>query len=281
MKKWVTNLLLIIFCAVFLVSAYFLVDYFLDSRKQQNQFSELTQLIEQAQQTQPTVSEDPVILDPDAPIQEADGPVLVQIADPETGELISILPEYAELYLLNNDFIGWISIEGTNLNYPVMYHPESTDYYLRKDFYEQYSSHGCVYVREACSLDPHSDNVTIYGHNMLDGTMFHALHSYKKQSFWEEHKTITLNTLDEYREYEVMAVLQVDASVTADFQYHLFVDAADETHFAQYVNTCKERAYYDTGVTAEYGDKLITLSTCDRSITNGRLIVVAKLITEE
>jgi sortase B len=116
---------------------------------------------------------------------------------------------------------------------------------------------------------------------MSDGSMMAALHKYKKQSFWEEHKTITLNTLTEYREYEIVAVFRTSVSVTTGFLYNLFVDASEPEEFDAYVQKCKSIAYYDTGVEVEYGDKLITLSTCDRSITNGRLVVVAKLITDE
>lgn len=273
MKRWVTNVLLVIFCAVFLVSAYFIVDYFLDSHKQQSQFDDLSQLI--SSKKDPQVEEETV-----ADATEATGPVLIQVTDPETGEIVEVLEEYAELYLLNNDIVGWMTIPGTKIDYPVMHHPESTDYYLYKDFYEKHSSHGCFYVREQCSVEPHTDNVTIYGHNMYDGTMMAALHDYKSKDFWAEHKTITFNSLTEYREYEIMAVFRIEASIDVDFQYHLFVDAADEAHFMEFVNNCKSLSLYDTGVTAQYGDKLITLSTCDRSITNGRLVVVARLINE-
>lgn len=285
MKRWVTNVLLVVFAIVFLVSGYFLVDYILDSRKEQGVYNDLAAIVEKGQQDAP---QQPVQSDPDTPQQAPEDEtvptepetLLTKVKDPETGEWVEILPEYAELYTINNDLVGWMYLEDTDINYPVMHHPETADYYLYKDFYEKYSSHGCFYIREACRVEPHTDNITIYGHNMYDGTMMADLHNYKKQSFWEDHKTITFNSLTEYRQYEILAVFPIEASVNADFQYHLYVHFADEEHFAEFADTCKALSLYDTGVNAEFGDKLITLSTCDRSMTNGRLVVVAKLITE-
>ena len=287
MKRWATTVLLIIFCAVFLVSGYFLVEYLWDANKEQGSFDELAGMMQSAQQEKPSGSaqqnnskpEDPE--DPKAEPEVDPYEGLVPVVDPSNGETVYMLPEFTELYTINQDIVGWMTLEGTNINYPVMHRPEDVDYYLKRDFYGEYSSRGCFYLQEVCSLDPHSDNVTIYGHNMSDGSMMAALHKYKKQSFWEEHKTITLNTLTEYREYEIVAVFRTSVSVTTGFLYNLFVDASEPEEFDAYVQKCKSIAYYDTGVEVEYGDKLITLSTCDRSITNGRLVVVAKLITDE
>ena len=291
-KRWLTTILLTIFCSVFLVSGYFLVDYMIYSKKEHGSFDDLASMMENAQQNKPSKN------DPSKPgsnggngyngtgsLEDFDPDKdpyggLTPVVDPSTGETVFMLPEFAELYTINQDIVGWMKLEGTNINYPVMHRPEDVDYYLERDFYGDHSYRGCFYLQEVCSLDPHSDNVTIYGHNMSDGTMMAALHKYKKQSFWEDHKTITFNTLTEYREYEVVAVFRASVSVNTGFLYNLFVNAKDEAEFDAYVAKCKSLAYYDTGVEVHYGDKLITLSTCDRSITNGRLVVVAKLITE-
>lgn len=286
MNRWVKAVLLIFFIAVFLTSGYFLADYLRNSQQEQGSFDDLADMMEAAQQQKPDKQQTVKPVDPmegdHAQMPEEDPyEGLVPVVDPATGETVYMLPEFAELYTLNRDIVGWMTLEGTNLNYPVMHRPEDVDYYLERDFYGEHSYRGCFYLQEICSLDPHSDNVTIYGHNMSDGTMMAALHKYKKQSFWEEHKTITLNTLTEYRQYEVVAVFRTSVSVDTGFLYNRFVDASDPEEFEAYIEKCKSIAYYDTGVEAHYGDKLITLSTCDRSITNGRLVVVAKLITGE
>lgn len=289
MKRWLSNILLVVFAAIFVVSAYFLIDYILESRKQQDLFNNLANLVEQdkpsttepqketenSQQTTGPSGNGITIKPTDGSINDE----LVPIKDPDTGETIMILPEYATIYMMNTDLVGWMTIDGTNINYPVMQTPDYKDYYLRRDFNGNYSTAGCLYAREECDVNKPSDNITIYGHKMSNGTMFAALHKYQKKSFWEENKYITFDTLTEHHTYEIMSVFITTASIGEGFDYHLFVDAYTEARFNDFVSTCKELALYDTGVEAQYGDKFITLSTCDYSVTNGRLVVVAKRVS--
>lgn len=274
MKRWMSNVLIAVFAAVFLLCAYFLADYFMDSRQRQNEFASLADLVEQVQQEQEqTKTTDPAETET-APADSG----LVQVTNPETGETVDVLKEYAQLYLMNNHLVGWMELEGTKLNYPVMQTPDSTDYYLHKGFDRSYSAHGCLYAREECDVGAPSDNITVYGHNMKDGSMFAPLFKYENKRFWEQNPYITFDSLTEHRTYQVMAVFYTTASEGEGFAYHLFEDAADEAEFYDFVDTCKELAIYDTGVTASYGDKLITLSTCEYSRTNGRFVVVAKRV---
>ena len=279
MKRWLSNLLIFVFVAVFLVSGFFLGRYWLESRKQKGQFDELTQIMEQARPTAPQAPLQDVPEDSTAPSQAETEPVseLVSVIDPKTGLAVQVLPEYAPLYALNSDLAGWLAIPDTNINYPVMHAPDRTDYYLYRDFYGQDSSHGCLYVREACDVQTPSDNVVIYGHRMKDGSMFHDLLNYEKQSYYEAHKYIEFNTLTERHTYEILAVFKTVATASG-FDYYLFVDAFDEADYADFIAQCKALSLYDTGVSAQYGDKLITLSTCEYSQDNGRMVVVAKRI---
>jgi len=278
MKRWLTNLLLIFFSAVFVICAWLLLDYYLDSRKQKNAFDDLSAIMHQATVPAPQEAEDE-----DTPISPDDktvqaSPATVFVTDPETGEQVELLPEFAQLYTMNNDIIGWISIEDTVVDYPVMQTPDSPDYYLHLGFDEQYSSHGCIYAREVCDVFAPSDNITIYGHRMNDGSMFQVLTKYQDAAYWEEHKYIQFNTLKERNTYEIFAVFSIESSEDSPFLYHLFVDAADEAHFDEYIANCRSYALYDTGIVPTFGDKLITLSTCEYSQTNGRLVVVARRV---
>ena len=117
---------------------------------------------------------------------------------------------------------------------------------------------------------------------MNDGSMFAGLMKFKDKSFWEKHKTVSFDTLTDRQTYEVIAVFKtvVYTDSPESFKYYQFVNAENAEDFTAYVEKCKELSLYDTGVTAEYGDKLLTLSTCEYSRTNGRLVVVAKLINE-
>lgn len=186
-----------------------------------------------------------------------------------------LLPEYEAVYARNPDTVGWLEIAGTCINYPVMQTPDHADFYLKRSFDGAYSAHGCIYVRESCDVFAPSDNVTIYGHHMNDGSMFAALDNYRRQSFWQEHPTIRFDTLYAHHTYTVFAVFTTTATPGEGFAFHLFENAADEADFDAFVAQCKERSLIDTGITPLYGDKLICLSTCEYTLSNGRLVVAA------
>ena len=275
MSRKVYNILIFIFAAIFLVSAFLVGSYFIESSRAQSDYDEITKLMESGrEQSQSTVPFSPPIqLAPEEP-----EPTGSSVPTETTGT--TILPEYAALYLQNKDMVGWIEIEGTKLNYPVLQTPDYKDFYLKRDFNKETSNHGAIYVQENCDVWTPSDNVVIYGHNMKDGSMFATLLKYKKQSYWEEHRFIYFNTLLERHTYEIVAVFKTTATIGQGFEYHLFVDAETEEEFDAYISQIKKLAYYDTGVDAQYGDKLITLSTCEYTLTNGRLVVVAKRVEE-
>lgn len=289
MKRWMFTVLIIFFIGVFLVSAGILGKYMWDSHIQKQHQSEITQLVDRPE-TRPTPPAQAAPVSPAAtgstapeetthPEDTTSPYEYEEVVDPDTGLKIQLLKEYAELYKINNHLVGWIQIPGTAVNYPVLQNKDATDYYLHKDIYREYSRHGCIYVREACDVFAPSDNITIYGHRMKDGTMFHALNSYAEKEFYDEHKYIYFDTLTEYHTYEIIAVFVTTATKGEGFRYHAFDTAADAAEFDAFVSQCKALSLYDTGVTVEYGDKLITLSTCDYSVTNGRMVVVAKCVS--
>lgn len=188
-----------------------------------------------------------------------------------------VLSKYKELYLQNEDMVGWISIAGTTINYPVMQSKNNPNFYLKHNFEKEYSDLGVPYIQENCDI-PTSDNLVIYGHHIKGGKMFGALENYKDKGFYEEYKTIQFDTLSEQAEYEIVAVFKTVAYSAEGYRYYDFVNAENEEAFDGYIAKCKELALYDTGVSAKYGDKLITLSTCEYSEQNGRLVVVAKKV---
>lgn len=190
----------------------------------------------------------------------------------------SVQPTSRNLYLENSDMVGWIQIEGTNIDYPVMQTPADPNYYLKHDFEKHYTDYGCPFMQADCDALAPSDNLIIYGHNMKDGSMFADLAKYRSKDFWQNHKTVWFATELGSRAYEIFAVIHttVQADAADAFAFYLFVDAAAPEEFADYVSACKARALYDTGIFAEYGDKLLTLSTCDNITDNGRLLVIAK-----
>ena len=265
LKKWMYNALIVLLAGVFVVSGVMLAAYWLESRQQAEAYDALAALVEQAAPA------------PDAPTDPtATVSPWVSVTDPQTGAAVQVLPEYAQLYTMNSDLVGWICLPGTKLNYPVMQTPDSPDYYLKRDFYEKSSSHGCIYAKEDCDVAGGSDNITLYGHYMKDGSMFAPLGAYRKQDYWAQNRVIQFDTLQEHHTYEIFAVFVTTASVGQGFRYHTFVQADTAQEFDDFVSQCKALSLYDTGITPQYGDKLITLSTCEYTQTNGRLVVVAR-----
>lgn len=196
----------------------------------------------------------------------------------EIASQFSVQPSSRNLYLENADMVGWIQIEGTNIDYPVMQTPADPNYYLHHDFEKNYTDYGCPFAQVNCDVQAPSDNVILYGHNMKDGSMFADLAKYRSKDFWQDHKTVWFDTAVGGYAYEIFAVIHttVQADAADAFPFYLFVDASSPEEFADYVSACKARALYDTGIFAEYGDKLLTLSTCDNITDGGRLLIIAK-----
>lgn len=189
-----------------------------------------------------------------------------------------ILPYFAEMAAANPDFAGWVKIDGTKLDYPLMYTPEDPEKYLRRNFDGDFSVGGLPFISGDCSLDPRSDNLILYGHNMTNGTMFHCLMNYDQITYWREHPVIHLSSLYAETEYEILAAFydRVYQKSETCFKFYQFIDAENEEAFNEAIAYYKSHALYDTGVTAQYGDKLITLVTCSYHVDNGRFVVVAR-----
>ena len=201
-----------------------------------------------------------------------------QNKQPEISLQSSVQQSNRNLYLENADMVGWIQIEGTGIDYPVMQTPADPNYYLKHDFEKHYTDYGCPFMQADCDAQAPSDNLIIYGHNMKDGSMFADLAKYRSKDFWQAHKTVWFDTELGSSAYEIFAVIHttVQADAADAFPFYRFVDAAAPEDFADYVSACKVRALYDTGIYAECGDRLLTLSTCDNITDDGRWLVIAK-----
>lgn len=196
-----------------------------------------------------------------------------------TTETVSLIPNpYAESFLANEDMAGWLIIPGTNVDYPVMWTPGDENYYLYRDFEENSNSNGSLILDTDSSLDPLTTNLIIHGHNMKSGAMFGNLMDYEDGEYYKEHSQILLYTEECLRNYEIIAVFrsQVYKKTDVVFKFYKFFEANTEEEFYDFYDNIKELSLYDTGVTAEYGDRFITLSTCAYHVENGRFVVVAK-----
>ncbi len=175
----------------------------------------------------------------------------------------------------NPDLAGWLSIEGAAIDYPVMWTPEEPEFYLRRAFDKSDAVSGSLFIGEGCAPDdPH---VIIYGHNMRDGSMFGALSGYAEEDYAAAHPVIRFDTLDRAGEYRVLAAFYSHAYTPGEegFRYYRYTGLSRREGFEDYVRQAREASLYDTGTRAEYGDRLLTLSTCSYHQENGTFVVVA------
>ena len=185
--------------------------------------------------------------------------------------------KYGALYEQNNDFVGWIQIDGTNINYPVMQTPDNPDYYLKHSFEKTWSDYGVPYLDEACVIGQ-SNNLVIYGHHMSNGSMFCDLELYSDPAFCMDHPVIRFDTLTSFGEYEVIAVFRYNTNQET-FRYDREVNM-DEGRFSWFIEQVHARELFSTGKDASFGDQLLTLSTCEYTYKNGRLVVVARKVVQ-
>ena len=252
-KQRISFIMTVVFALLFLLSARMLLVYYGEGVRQQQAFRALERITEQEN-------------DHGAEKSETE-----QSAEEKAAQKYNALKEK------NPDFWGWIKIDNTALSYPVMHTPEEPEYYLRRDFEGVYSLRGVPFLDGRCYDG--CGNYIIYGHYMKDGTMFGSLQAYAKPAYCEEHPTITLNTADGCEVYTVMAAFYSQVYKQEDtgvFRYYQYADLSNEADFAAYVEQVKKAALYDTEVNAQYGEQLLTLSTCSYHTDDGRFVVVAK-----
>ena len=268
----ILNILLVFFILVFVGSGAYLGLYFYRIRKAENSFEDIKKLITE-----------------DVPDDEGEEDEEGGTGTHGTGRAhmvdvdgVMVQSKFSQIYKTNKDFIGWLNIPGTKIDYPVMHTPADEEYYLRRDFSGEYSTAGTLFIAAKSDALTPTDNVIIYGHNMKAGTMFHTLLEYEDEEYYQGHKTILFDTISGNAEYEIIAAFRT--VITADdssFKYYEFIDAENEQAFNDYVAKAKELTPYDIPATAEYGDKLLTLSTCAYHANSGRYVVVAKLLVDE
>ena len=177
----------------------------------------------------------------------------------------------------NRDLIGWIKIDNTNINYPVM---QNGNYYLRRNFYKKYSKLGTPYLADYCNIRT-SDILTIFGHHINQGYMFADLIKYQDYDYYNSHKYIKFYTLENNQTieniYEVCFAFKIKAE---RYNYYSYTRFYDEDDLKEFVENCQKLSIYSTDTKFDYGNQFITLSTCDYSQNNGRMIVIAKRITK-
>lgn len=245
-RKKIKNTLFILVCIILIIAiAYFIYDFY-QKRKQDQEMQELqeymdTQITEQSEES---------------------------------------INKVKELQEMNTDVKAWIQIKDTNINYPVLQTTDN-DYYLTHDYKKQKNKYGSIYLKTGVNIDDNLSNLILYGHNMKDDKMFNHLLKYKDQSFYEEHKEVTFITQQEERKYQIIAAFQSRVfyqDETNVFRYYNYLNFENQAMFNEYIDNINRIKLYDTGITANYQEQLLTMITCEYSQENGRMVVVAKRI---
>ena len=183
-----------------------------------------------------------------------------------------------ELQGQNADIIGWIEIENTNINYPVL-QGTNNRYYMTHDYKKENSKNGSIFLDATYNWNIPSNNLLIYGHNLGNGMMFQELLKYEKESFYQEHPVIRFTTAEEDAEYEIISVFKSRVYYKSEknvFRYYYFINSKSEEEYNQFVKNAKNASLYSIDATANYGDQLITLSTCSYYVQDGRFAVVGR-----
>lgn len=266
--RWV-KIVLLAMCSLVLLAMIGAGIFLLHNRNAEAEFQELSAQV-QLSDTAADITETAVVAEPTVSTEPTTAAVPVETKQ-------EMLPQYKDLYAANNEMVGWIKIDDTKIDYPVMHTPEDPQKYLHMSFSQANSYPGVPFIDAGCTME--SQNLLIYAHNMPNGTMFRDLMQYQQKNFWQQHPTITFNTLYEEQEYEVIVAFYDRVYYTREtgmFKFYQFIDPETEDEFNDGIAAMKEKALYDTGVTAQYGDQLITLVTCAYHTDHGRFVVVAR-----
>jgi sortase B len=192
---------------------------------------------------------------------------------PDSNE-VKISNTFLSLLQANKDTVGWIKIDNTYVNYPVVKYLDN-DFYLDKNFYKEYSFTGCIFMDYRNNILPLDKNIILYGHNMKDVSMFHDILKYKDEDFFNNNDKITFNTL--YKE----SVWQVFSAYVTEVNFnYLITDFPSDKDFANYITVIRSKSKFKKDISVTTDDHILTLSTCSYEFKDARTVVNAKLLTD-
>lgn len=196
----------------------------------------------------------------------------------EQNEETERMLQVKQLQEQNADIIGWLEIENTNMNYPVLQGTDNS-YYMTHNYKKEKSKNGSIFLDANYNWNIPSNNLLIYGHNLGNGMMFQELLKYEKESFYREHPIIRFTTAEGDAEYEIISAFKSRVYYKSEknvFRYYFFLNSESEEEYNQFVKNAKNASLYSIDATANYGDQLITLSTCSYYVEDGRFAVVGR-----
>ncbi|MCC8060207.1 MAG: sortase [Clostridiales bacterium] len=286
MKRRFLALMMVFFAAVFLTSGFLLVRTLMQNRNQEKAFQEMAALFPDTGDmlripateegaTESREGEDAEKTNAVIPLKERIPPEEWKTRWEEAAK--ERFPIYQSLAEGNPDIVGWVRIVDAAIDYPVCQTSQDPEYYLHRDVNGADSSYGTPFLDAACSLEEPRSSLLIYGHHMKDGRMFATLQNYTDVSFYQQHPYIQFDTLTESGSYEIVAVLKLEADGTQVSWQDLLFPAGGENFAAAWESICRN-VFYNTGVGVSMEDELLALVTCEYTLQNGRLMVIARRI---
>ncbi len=280
-KKQLYVLFILIGCCCLLAGGGFLLYHLLADRQSEETLDALRADAENYRQAQASPEPPEDLSDVSAGEETSPAPAETSAPQPSATPQPTQEPlenPYQNSFLANADMAAWLVVPNTVIDYPVMWTPGDENYYLYRDFDGRESQSGCLILDTDSCVDPITTNLIIHGHNMKSGAMFGDLDKYKDESYYQEHKEILLYTEDALYTYEVIAVFRSQVYKKTDqvFKFYQFFQADTQEEFDSFYNNIQALSLYDTGITAQFGDHFLTLSTCAYHVENGRFVVVAR-----
>lgn len=269
MRDKIRKILIVILSLVLLFSLFKIIQINVQNSKEDDEFKDLAEKVEVIRETESIVKETKSV------INEEDEELKRALEEEQKRkEIAERLAKYNELHKENSDLFGWIKIDDSVIDYPVMFTPNDPEFYLHKSFYKKYTYSGCIFVDANCQDD--CNNYLLHGHHMKNGTMFAGLMKYKDKEYWKSHPVIKFDTLDEANEYLIIAAFESKVYKANDevFKYYNYTHIDSEDKFNEYIEGINKLKLYDTEVEVSYGDEFITLSTCAYHTENGRFVVI-------
>lgn len=196
----------------------------------------------------------------------------------EDGEPVEIPIDFEALWEINPEAYAWITIPGTEIDYPILQSETDNTYYLTHNIEGEESPEGAIFTEDYNSKDFKDPNTVIYGHNMRNGSMFQGLHEYMDRAFFDENREVLIYLPDKILHYEIFAAyLYDDRHLLESFDFE------DEDVFGAYLNRIFSirdmNSFIDTDMEVTAEDKIITLSTCYSNESNQRYLVQAVLVS--
>ena len=265
-RKVIYFLIYTILAILITLSIIYIINIFLD-KKQAIQESKLLEKIEiNENQVNETITEEIV--------NESTQENIEETINQENERILKVQKLQEE----NPDIVGWLEIEGTSINYPVL-QGDDNEYYMTHNYKKQKSKNGSIFLTKDYDWSIPSSNLLIYGHNLSNGTMFQELLKYEKEDFYKKHPIIRFTTNNEDAEYEIISTFKSRVYYKSEknvFRYYYFVNAKTEAEYNKFVQNARKASLYNIDKTAQYGDQLITLSTCSYHVEDGRFAVVGR-----